>query len=420
MSKCLESKSLGFLSPQNWIYHDSIVDKVIEGNYDDITPYTAEFVVTLNCPNRCGGCSIDESIKNGGCGYAQAKEEKGVWQKNNFMRDDCHLQSTELGKLILNKLKEGGIKGITYTGGGEPFMYPYLEDLVYYTSSIGLDSVVYTAGNAVSPSRIKKMYESSPNLIRMSFNAGTPDVFNSQHNPFNKENGYNHILNSLDTFAKLAHNYPDTDFAVAVLISEKNYHDLENIALRILETNDKYPGGIKFISIRPEFNYQGSFQPSLAISDQAWIDIEEKFRPILIDTGIRVDNIKCRYDALSLKKREYDICRATGLYAEVAPDGKMYHCCEKNCHEGWDIGDLKTQTVKEIYSSQRRFEIADDIENYLNCNKSERSCPIVCKPHETNKQFECIEELREIGALHLAIEWINKHRLPSPPRFVNF
>ena len=47
----------GALVPTKWMYHEDPVEKLIEGNYWDISPITAQLVPTLNCTHKCYFCT---------------------------------------------------------------------------------------------------------------------------------------------------------------------------------------------------------------------------------------------------------------------------------------------------------------------------------------------------------------------------
>ena len=63
-----------------------------------------------------------------------------------------------------------------------------------------------------------------------------------------------------------------------------------------------------------------------------------------------------------LIRREYeqrDTCWAHGLFLTVGPDGSVYPCMELNCDRRWVLGNLKWQSVEEVYRSSRRMEFLE-------------------------------------------------------------
>src|SRR5262249_30386347 len=60
-----------------------------------------------------------------------------------------------------------------------------------------------------------------------------------------------------------------------------------------------------------------------------------------------------------------DISLATGLFLIVGPSGWVHASTEHNCDPAWSFGDLRVQSVEEIYRSSQRREFLE----YLNANR---------------------------------------------------
>jgi sulfatase maturation enzyme AslB (radical SAM superfamily) len=198
-------------------------------------------------------------------------------------------------------------------------------------------------------------------------------------------------------------------------MNQVNWRDLPKTAERIKEIVDMTGGGISFLTYRPAFNYNGTEQTPPGIINRDYNLVENDVRRILEGTGIKISNIKCRYDSLKGEPRGYDTCRATGLFGEVSPSGEMHSCCDRNCFKAFSIGDLTTQSLQEIYRSEKRKEVLEYANKYR-CG----TCPIACKPHETNRQFAKIEELRKKGEMYKVELWIEQYQQLKKPKMVNF
>ncbi len=396
---------LGFLSPNNWVFHDQVVEKVLDGDYTGIMPYSGEFVTTLNCSNRCG-------IP---CSYQVPKELEGVWEKNDFKNSRLHMESTEFAIEMLDKLIDGGIKGVTFTGGGEPFLFKGLDELVQHANNRGVDSVVYSNGNAAQREKVEKVIAGKPKLVRVSLNAGTDEVYNKFHNPLKNTNALQRCIDTIKTFAKGSMENPDMTFGVAVVINEINRYDLGETAKRIREIVDETGGGIKFVTYRPAYDYYCSQQLNAELLDETHEIVETDVRKILEGSEVKVSNLTFRYDALKEDMRDYDRCLASGLYFELAPPARLHICCDRNCHRDYEIGDLTENTLEEVWRGEKREAMIE----YINNSKCS-ICPPSCKPDLTNKQFNRIEELRKQGDMYKVELWINEQRKMQKPKMVNF
>lgn len=395
--------STRFLYPNTWIFHDDVVKKVLLGDYSTITPFCSEFVTTMNCSNRCGMC-----------GYKSVKKLDGSWKKNNFLNPRIHMQDFGFAKNLLDKLIDNGVKGITFTGGGEPTLFSGLEKLMAHATERKTDSVLYTNGNSLSVNRIEKIIEAEPLLVRVSLNAGTEKVYNKLHCPLNNPTAFQGTLKTIEEFAKGNLDNPSMSVGVGVVVTEINRYDLIETALRVKEINEKVGGGIEFITYRPAFNYYDSKQLPAELLDETCKIIETEVKEILNGTGIQILNLKRRYKALTQNDKNYNECRGTGIFGELGPDG-MYLCCDRNINPYYKIGDLTKNSLQEIYFGEERKKILNEI-NDGNCER----CPPACKSHEVNKQFEDIETFRKAEELYVVKLWIETQREMPKPKMINF
>lgn len=390
---------IGFLNPNNWVFHDQIVKNVLSGDYFKIMPVCSEIDATLNCSNRCTECA-----------YKYVKIPEGVWLRNDFSDPEVHMPNIGYAINIVDNLKRADIKGIIFTGGGEPFLFKGLEEVVNYTTSLGIDSVCYTNGNILEERRINRILEAQPLLVRVSLNAGTKEVYDSFHKPL-VANAFERTLKTIKRFAIGSLN-SKTSVGVGVVINEENQNDLVNAALRVREIIEA-GGKIEFIAYRPQFDYYMANQLPNELLDRTYEIVERDVKALMKGTGVKVANLGRRYEALKRDTKNYSVCRASGICAEVGPLGAFF-CCDRNLNRKYFIGKMNTE-LKEVYSGDERRRILE----YVDESKC-KVCPPACKSHEANIQFQKIEELREQGKIERVELWINAQRKIPKPKMVNF
>ncbi len=396
---------LKFLSPENWVFHGHIADRVKTGEYQKIMPYSAEFVTTLNCTNRC-------QIP---CAYQPIKVVEGVQERNDFRNPYCHMPSTEFALGLLDKIIDGGVNGIIFTGGGEPFMFSGLETLIAHVKQRGGDSVLYTNGNFPSPERVRKAIEGGLKLARVSLSDANEQGYIEFHKPLNPRGALQRAIGTIEELARGSLRNPDMTLGIGVVINRINKDHLVETAEKIREISDKTKGGINFVTFRPAFDYYSSNQLPAALLDAAHETVEGPVRKILQEAGIKVANVHCRYEALKENTRDYKECRSTGLYVEVTPSGKLCLCCDRNFNRGYIIGDLTKQTLEEIWNGEERKSVLEHV-NSRKCN----ICPPACKSHETNRLFERLEKMRRAGKTAEIRDWIDEHASKPKPKMFNF
>ena len=396
---------LKFLSPSNWVYHPGIVENVINGKYEKIKPYSGEFVMTLNCTHRC------ESP----CPYTQQKQIAGCWNENDFMNPLAHMQTLDYAKRLLDKIKQAGVKGLIFTGGGEPTLNKYLGGAMKYADEIGIDTVLYTNLVGLSNSQLEEILDANPLLIRGSLNAVSKEPYNKLHNPLNKVNSHEKALKNVKRISRGVVDKPNIDFGIAFVINEINKNDLENSAYELRDILIRNNARIDFATFRPTFDYVGGEQINPEVVDEIYEKVEKKVRPVLESIGIKCNNVKPRYESLKKDTKNFTACRASGLYVELSPNGDLHLCCDRNAHPDWAFGNLNRNSLEEIFEGNARRVMIESV-NEDNCS----GCPPGCKPQMTNNQFEEVERKRALGEMQDVIDWVNAWQEYPKPKMVNF
>jgi len=105
-------REYNYYSMGKWLYYPNRVNRIKERRYYNVMPVTAQIVPTLACNFSCPRCSYGGSKIN-----IMALREKS---RINMVR------STMFS--IIDKLLEGRVKGVVFTGGGEPILNPFTID----------------------------------------------------------------------------------------------------------------------------------------------------------------------------------------------------------------------------------------------------------------------------------------------------
>src|SRR5512140_1313728 len=101
-----------YYASSKWLYYPERVACIKEGNFRDVMPVTVQLIPSLYCNFYCPHCC-----------YGRSKESIKATGKRQGMLMDL---PTMTG--ILDRIREAGIQGVVFTGGGEPTVNPYLID----------------------------------------------------------------------------------------------------------------------------------------------------------------------------------------------------------------------------------------------------------------------------------------------------
>ena len=103
------------------------------------------------------------------CGYKNMKRKKSMCDK-------------EFTKDIIRQAYKNGTREIGFYLIGEPFIYPYLEEMVRYCHEIGF-VYIYLDTNAVlaTVDKVKKLVDSGLNSLKFSVNAASKETYRKVH-----------------------------------------------------------------------------------------------------------------------------------------------------------------------------------------------------------------------------------------------
>lgn len=410
-----------YYSCGKWLYYPDRIACIKRGDFRDVTPVTAQLVPSLYCNFYCPHCC-----------YGRSKENIRLLGDRRAMLMDGRTMS-----VIIDRLSDAGIKGIVFTGGGEPTSNLHLLDGMRYAAHKGIKTGLFTNGSLLTLTKIHRLLELEPTFIRVSLDAGTSDVHRLLHGYPDKHDHFPKVLENIELLAKgKLIQKVDTTIGVGVTVEPVNLHNLVELAERLREIAHRSPaGGIDYLVFRPTVNYQGgkSFQSVQPLLDymkkqipeyyEAYHDylykggqlpaqvfetadqiIEGEVSRLLDETGIRIINVRAKMHGVTQSNHPFRKCRASPWYIFVGPDGTVYNCAELGLDPRVAIGNLLTQSLDEIWKSQRRREVLDFIDN----DGLHTLCPPVCLYTELNCLFERLDAAIRAGngQRYEAVKWM--------------
>ena len=421
------------LSPYKCLLHLDRVAQFINDDYQ-VTPVTAHLVPTLNCNQRCYFCT-----------YGQYKEKS----KNPGLQ-------MSLAEVIgcIDQLAAVGVKGVIFTGGGEPTLFHGLVEAMAHAKSKGLDIALNTNGYRCSEALMDGILSCKPTYIRISLNNGRPLT---QKLVTGRDN-FHHVLENIQRFAeRKAQLSPETDLSVGYVVNIVNLHEMREfldqmirIERRVMEkTNDETP--IYSLQFRPVSNFEHSkhtadlqridallqymqdtygdayreelegfvkrdSQPSSKTMRLALEIIKRELVPaIKMNPNSRMKivfpELKFR-DIIAGSQKPYSRCLSCPWYLFIWPDGSVYHCVEWAGDPEFSIGNIFTTSLSKILAGEKRAQILAEI----NKTVINERCVTICAHHEMNILLNSLQALE--GDPSEIIQEIKRRQIPV--RHTNF
>lgn len=389
------------LSPYKCFTHVDRMRQFIDEPFG-IAPVTAHLVPTLYCNQRCYFCT-----------YGQYKEKGRM--------TGLQMTRTEVLRCI-DQLAEVGVKGIIFTGGGEPTLFPGLVEAMAYARQKGLDVALNTNGYRLDGALLAGILSCHPTYIRVSFNAGkalTQKLVTGRDN-------FDEVLKNIEQFAEMkAQHSPQTDLSIGYVVNIVNLHEMMDFLDQMIQVEARVAAktGVEKPIYSLQFRPVSNFEHSKHIADSRRIDallshvddlyggayrneladfirngdqpspktmgcalkiIENDLIPVLRKN--HPSNMKIVYprqkfsDLIAGRDKPYDRCLSCPWYLFIWPDGSVYHCVEWAGNPEFAIGNIFTAGLQEILSGGRRKDVLEKI----NETTIKTRCVKICAHHEMN------------------------------------
>lgn len=346
LTNALEPEDSSFLEAsaqngQSWDVKQFSSDKILK-HLDNVQqwvrggnppPVTMELDMTNVCNHRCPECIVDY-----------------------FLTTDNNSLPKETAMRIVEELAEAGVKGLMFTGGGEPLCHPNTPEIVELAKNLDMDVGFITNGELFSEYSAEKILLNSL-WIRVSLDAGSPEVFQKTH--YKSEISFNNIIEKLKLLVRIKHErQADCTIGVGFLTSHESRKDIERATLLCKEI------GVDYIQFRPmQIHHGGSFEYNW---EDVRYDIEECLKHATDNFHVLFS--KHKYDMMERQDfgRDYGKCYGHQFASVVSANGKMYLCCHLRGYEKYCLGDLKKNSFLEIWNSNQRKKAVENI-NFKDC-----------------------------------------------------
>ncbi len=275
---------------------------------------------------------------------------------------------------IVNELASLGIKGINFTGGGEPLLNKHTVEAMEKASSLGIDIGLITNGDLLNEDAINRLIKICL-YIRVSLDAGTKSVYSKIHNV--KEDIFEKIIANIRNLVNAKRKSGSRcSIGVQFLVHKENKGEIYSVAKKLKDI------GIDFFQIRPAVQAVGAKKESRILKEA---NIPGKVKE-LSDDKFKVIVIEHKFkEETDPRKKDYAKCLFHYFSTTIGADGEVYLCCHFIGNKKYSFGNIRDKSFKDIWDSDKRKEIINKL-NFAECEAS-------CKGDRINRLLYQIEKI---------------------------
>jgi len=295
------------------------------------------------------------------------------WCISSYMRKSENIDLKSL-KRFLYKFREMGGRAVVWSGGGEPTLYPELEEAIEEASCLNLKQGIFT--NGLFPKRLIKRIGENMEWVRFALDTTDKKLFCEKKGV--NERAYEKVLANL----KLLSVYPSR-LIVNAELDKWNLSNMKNI----IETSKAQ--GADIVQIRPvlprpykdetvDSDFYASCLPMLK-------ELEE-----MGDKGCQVFISWDKFDDFVDGEpygRTYDKCQYHHFFFVLTANGDLGVCMYRLYDDNFIFGNIYKNSLEGIWQSEKRKEVIRHCNEDIDFSK----CQICCKGSELNKMLHFIQ-----------------------------
>ena len=320
-----------------------------------VSPITLEIDLTNVCNHKCPEC----------VGYGFTKERdhsKETWDRQILFNMLCDIRSS-------------GVKGVCFTGGGEPTLSQHLSFAIDCLSGFSISTALITNGQSIMKSQIESAVRHC-DWIRVSWDAGSQEVFFETHGvggtSFHKVVQNTHKLSSEKKLIG-----SNVSIGVGYLTGKKTHS--EDMILSVKKAKE---AGVDYFQFRP---YLERFYP------EEWVsyEVEAFFETLSVcksyeNESFSVFTSEPKYRAILENRieRGYKTCHASVFAGVISADKHVYYCCHTRGQPFFDLGKLNEDGTGFLntFNSESRTIIDRDLDV--------TTCPPLCRLNALNENLD--------------------------------
>lgn len=316
--------------------HAEALNKI--GESKRIAPIYVRIKPTNYCNHKCYYCSYADNEL--GLRDSVNRQDQIPWEK---MQE------------IISDLTDMGVKAVTFSGGGEPLVYPFIVETMQRILDAGIDLSVITNGQMLKGDRASVL--TNAKWVRISFDSADADTYARIRNlPLS---AFNEVCDNIREFSKKKQK--NCELGVNFVINHENADQVYDMAKMVKELGVNH---IKYTArvTKDLFSYHESFKQDVIEQIQcAKRDLEnENFRII--------NKYEGDFDSALVFHRCYEKCYVNQIFTVIAADSKVYFCHDKAYVKEGLVGDLKDCSFKDLWFSEETIKRYQNFSPQQECN----------------------------------------------------
>ncbi len=302
-------------------HHAELLGKVRDG--ERVPPIYIRIKPTNICNENCYYCH-----------YKNAYLNLDDYRPQDFIPKEKMLE-------IITDMADMGVKAVTFSGGGEPLVYPYINEAMEGILAAGIDLSMITNGVLLEGTAAELLAKAK--WVRLSIDSANGDMYGKIRGV--RPETFTKLCRNISAFAKLKDE--NCELGVNFVVTEDNYGEVYNMAKLMQSLGVNH---IKYAALQSNATekYHTPFKDQVMADIAQARELEnEHFRIIDLYTNDweRVSR------GIQIFDRAYEKCYIKEMVCIIAANQKVYYCHDKAYLNNGLVGDLHERSFKDVWFS---------------------------------------------------------------------
>lgn len=317
-------------------YHPEILQHLLNG--ERCNPVYIRIKPTNRCNHNCNYCHY----------------------KNAYLDLDEYGPQDEIPREkmleIVSDMADMGVKAVTFSGGGEPLLYPYIEETMERVLDAGIDLSIITNGSLLAGRKAELLARAK--WVRISIESVNDEEYCRIRGI--KRGSFDKLCENIEAFAKMKRD--DCELGVNVVVNRENCGQIEEMARLMKRLGVNHVKFAPMITTETEQYHHDIKDGVIAALARAQEQLNGgHFRVIDLYTGDFADSV--------IFERQYSKCPIKEFICVIAANAKVYYCHDKAYLKDGCVGDIAHRSFREMWQSEETSRQFKEFDAKVCCNQ---------------------------------------------------
>lgn len=306
-------------------YHHDVLHHLMDG--ERCNPVYIRIKPTNRCNHNCSYCHYKNS-------YLDLDDDYNL--TDEIPREKM-LETVE-------SMQKLGVKAVTFSGGGEPLLYPHIEETMEQILKSGIDLSIITNGSLLTGKKAELLAKAK--WVRISVESVNDEEYSTIRGI--KKGAFTALCKNIREFSDIKES--SCEFGINMVVTRDNYKQIKEMAALMKSL------GVNHVKYSPlctndTYGYHEGFkdQVSDCLEDMQREMTDDHFRVIDLYTGDFSNSV--------IFERQYSKCPIKEFICVIAANQKVYYCHDKAYLKDGCVGSIRDMTFHELWTSEETTEL---------------------------------------------------------------